>query len=181
MLLFTNYTVCDNCNLNTHKLYGILHVCDNQNVTYHKLYGILLVYDNQSVTYVVIIQSIHANYTVYYMYVIIITLLLTNYTAYSIFVFHFLKHYYNGIFHISFFKALLINEGETTRGKREQGKNDSRGETTRIQGELTPTAFRLVLSAGKLNLPLVPSQDYVLQDNKRCYDKSLSDWNFRFR
>jgi hypothetical protein len=33
--------------------------------------------------------------------------------------FHFLKHYYNGIFHISFFKALLINEGKTTRGKRE--------------------------------------------------------------
>ena len=94
-------------------------------------------------------------------------------------IFHFLKHYYNGIFHISFFKALLINEGKTTRGKREQGKNDSRGETTRIQGELTPTAFRLVLSAGKLNLPLVPSQDYVLQDNKRCYDKILSDWNFR--
>ena len=85
----------------------------------------------------------------------------------------------NGIFHISFFKALLINEGETTRGEREQGKNDSRGETIRIQGELTPTAFRLVLSAGKLNLPLVPSQDYVLQDNKRCYDKILSDWNFR--
>ena len=94
-------------------------------------------------------------------------------------IFHFLKHYYNGIFHISFFKELLINEGETTRGKREQGKNDSRGETTRIQGELTPTAFRLVLSAGKLNLPLVPSQDYVLQDNKRCYDKIVSDWNFR--
>ena len=92
-------------------------------------------------------------------------------------IFHFLKHYYNGIFHISFFKALLINEGETTRGKREQGKNDSRGETTRIQGELT--AFRLVLSAGKLNLSLVPSQDYVLQDNKRCYDKIVSDWNFR--
>jgi hypothetical protein len=57
----------------------------------------------------------------------------------------------NGIFHIPFFKALLINEGETTR----------------IQGGLTPTAFKLVLSAGKLNLPLVPSQDYVLQDNKR--------------
>jgi hypothetical protein len=51
----------------------------------------------------------------------------------------------NGIFHISFFKALLINEGETTR----------------IQGELTSTAFRLVLSAGKLNLPLVPSQDEI--------------------
>jgi hypothetical protein len=96
----------------------------------------------------------------------------------------------NGIFHISFFKALLINECETIRGEREKGKNDSRGErvkgkndsrgeTTRIQGELTPTAFRLVLSAGKLNLPLVPSQDYVLQDNKRCYDKFLSDWNFR--
>jgi hypothetical protein len=25
----------------------------------------------------------------------------------------------NGILHISFFKALLINEGETTRGERE--------------------------------------------------------------
>jgi hypothetical protein len=25
----------------------------------------------------------------------------------------------NGIFHISFFKALSINEGETTRGERE--------------------------------------------------------------
>ena len=94
-------------------------------------------------------------------------------------IFHFLKHYYNGIFHISFFKALLINEGETTRGEREYGKNDLRGETTRIQGELTPTAFRLVLSAGKLNLPLVPSQDYVVQDNKSCYDKILSDWNVR--
>jgi hypothetical protein len=32
----------------------------------------------------------------------------------------------NGIFHISFFKALLINEGETT-----QGANVIRGETTR--------------------------------------------------
>ena len=31
-----------------------------------------------------------------------------------------------GIFHISFFKALLINEGETT-----QGANGIRGETTR--------------------------------------------------
>ena len=40
-------------------------------------------------------------------------------------------------------------------------------------------AFRLVLSAGELNLPLVPSQDYVLQDNKRCNDNILSDWNFR--
>ena len=28
----------------------------------------------------------------------------------------------NGIFHISFFKALLINEGETTRGERESGR-----------------------------------------------------------
>jgi hypothetical protein len=28
---------------------------------------------------------------------------------------------------------------------------------------------------------MVPSQDYVLQDNKRCYDKILSDWNFRLR
>ena len=30
----------------------------------------------------------------------------------------------NGICHISFFKALLINEGETTRGEREYGQND---------------------------------------------------------
>ena len=30
----------------------------------------------------------------------------------------------NGIFHISFFKALLINEGETTRAEREYGRND---------------------------------------------------------
>jgi hypothetical protein len=42
------------------------------------------------------------------------------------------KNICNGIFHISFFKALLINEGETTRGERESGRNDSRGETTRI-------------------------------------------------
>ena len=33
----------------------------------------------------------------------------------------------NGIFHISFFKALLINEGETTRGA-----NGIQGEATRI-------------------------------------------------
>ena len=39
--------------------------------------------------------------------------------------------------------------------------------------------YRLVLLACKLNLPLVPSQNYVLQDNKRCYDTMLSDWNFR--
>ena len=41
------------------------------------------------------------------------------------------KHRENeGIFHISSFKleALLINEGETTRGERESGRNDSRGE-----------------------------------------------------
>jgi hypothetical protein len=30
----------------------------------------------------------------------------------------------NGIFHISFFKALLIYEGETTLGERESGRND---------------------------------------------------------
>ena len=34
----------------------------------------------------------------------------------------------NGIFHISFSKALLINRGETTRGEREWGRNDSGGE-----------------------------------------------------
>jgi hypothetical protein len=45
----------------------------------------------------------------------------------------------NGIFHISFFKALLINEGETTRGEKGIGANGNRGETTRgangIRGE----------------------------------------------
>ena len=61
------------------------------------------------------------------------------------------------------------NRGKTTHGAKRPG----------IQGELTPTAFRLVLWAGKLNLPLVPLQDYALQDNKRCYDTILSDWNFR--
>jgi hypothetical protein len=30
----------------------------------------------------------------------------------------------NGIFHISFFKALLINEGETTLGEQDSGRND---------------------------------------------------------
>ena len=30
----------------------------------------------------------------------------------------------------------------------------------------------------ELALPLVPPQDDVLKD-KRCYDKILSDWNFR--
>jgi hypothetical protein len=30
----------------------------------------------------------------------------------------------NGIFHISFFKVLLINEGETNRAERESGRND---------------------------------------------------------
>ena len=39
----------------------------------------------------------------------------------------------NGIFHTSFFKALLINEGETTRGKTTQGVNRIRGETTRYR------------------------------------------------
>jgi hypothetical protein len=43
----------------------------------------------------------------------------------------------NGIFHISFLKALLINEGETTRGEMTQsepthGANRIRGKTTRI-------------------------------------------------
>ena len=52
----------------------------------------------------------------------------------------------NGIFHISFFKALLINEGETTRGEMKSGRNDPGrtgigGETTHgmngIRGEAT--------------------------------------------
>ena len=52
----------------------------------------------------------------------------------------------NGIFHISFFKALLINEGETTRDEMKSGRNDPGrtgigGETTHgmngIRGEAT--------------------------------------------
>ena len=35
----------------------------------------------------------------------------------------------NGIFHISFFKALLINEGETTRGEKGIGAKRLRGQT----------------------------------------------------
>ena len=48
----------------------------------------------------------------------------------------------NGIFHISFFKALLINEGETTRGERESGRNDSRGEQD--SGRNDPDSYNLV-------------------------------------
>jgi hypothetical protein len=33
----------------------------------------------------------------------------------------------------------------------------------------------LCFSACKLNLPLVPSNDDVLKDNKRCYDNILSE------
>ena len=48
---------------------------------------------------------------------------------------------YNGIFHISFFKVLLIKVGETTRGERESGRTGNRGETTHgengIRGETT--------------------------------------------
>ena len=36
----------------------------------------------------------------------------------------------NGIFHISFFKALLINEGETTWGEKGIGAKRLGGETT---------------------------------------------------
>ena len=35
----------------------------------------------------------------------------------------------NGIFHISFFKALLINEGETTQGEKGIGAKRLRGRT----------------------------------------------------
>ena len=64
----------------------------------------------------------------------------------------------NGIFHISFFKALLINEGETTRGEMKSGRNDPgrtgiggetthgmngiRGETTRIRWWFTRVVCR---------------------------------------
>ena len=42
----------------------------------------------------------------------------------------------NGIFHISFFKALLINEGEKTWGEKGIGANGIRGETTRYRCQL---------------------------------------------
>jgi hypothetical protein len=52
----------------------------------------------------------------------------------------------NGIFHISFFKALLINEGETTRGEKgigakRPGANGNRGETTRYRFAHTPLSL----------------------------------------
>ena len=53
--------------------------------------------------------------------------------------------------------------------------DNERSDETKNEGGATG----LVFSACKLNLPLAPSQDYVLQDNKRCYNKILSDWNFR--
>jgi hypothetical protein len=55
----------------------------------------------------------------------------------------------NGIFHISFFKALLINEGETTRGERESGQNDP-GQmgigAKRLTGRNDPVSFLKMLS-----------------------------------
>jgi hypothetical protein len=44
----------------------------------------------------------------------------------------------NGIFHISFFKALLINESETTQDERESGRNDSRGEQDSGRNDSVP-------------------------------------------
>jgi hypothetical protein len=39
----------------------------------------------------------------------------------------------------------------------------------------------LCFSACKLNLPLVPSQDDVLKDSKRCYDNNLSECGITVR
>ena len=50
----------------------------------------------------------------------------------------------NGIFHISFFKALLINEGETTLGETTPVVNGIRGETTRIHGNQYSILGRLI-------------------------------------
>ena len=54
----------------------------------------------------------------------------------------------NGIFHISFFKALLINEGETTRGEKGIGANGNGGETTgggeRDSGRSDPVPTRVM-------------------------------------
>jgi hypothetical protein len=53
------------------------------------------------------------------------------------------KHRENeGIFHISFFKALLINEGKTTRGERESGRTE-RGETTHGANEIRVETTRI--------------------------------------
>ena len=55
----------------------------------------------------------------------------------------------NGIFHISFFKALLIYEGERESGRndtgeREKGRNDSRGEWD--SGRNDPDSFLGIVS-----------------------------------
>ena len=44
-----------------------------------------------------------------------------------------------------------------------------------IGNEGGASGLHLCFSACKLNLPLVPSQDGVLKDNKRCYDNMLSE------
>ena len=48
----------------------------------------------------------------------------------------------NGIFHISFFKALLINEGETAWGETTHGANRIRGKTTQIHIISSRLGFR---------------------------------------
>jgi hypothetical protein len=50
----------------------------------------------------------------------------------------------NGIFHISFFKALLINEGETTRGQGESGETtwDERDSGRNDPDSMTLTWYR---------------------------------------
>jgi hypothetical protein len=69
-------------------------------------------------------------------------------------------------------KSTLLNE---FRCWKVENLDDERSDENKNEGG----ANGLVFSACKLNLPLVPSQDYVLHDNKRCYDKILSDRNFR--
>ena len=84
---------------------------------------------------------------------------------------------YNFILHLHIDpgdKIYLIDE---FRCWKVENLDDERSDENKNEGGANSNG--LVFSACKLNLPLVPSQDYVLQDNKKCYDKILSDWNFR--
>jgi hypothetical protein len=53
--------------------------------------------------------------------------------------------------------------------------DDERSNEIGNEGGVIAPLAALCFSACKLNLPLVPSQDYVLKDNKRCYDNILSE------
>ena len=72
-----------------------------------------------------------------------------------------------------------INTIDAFRCWKVENLDDERSDENKNEGGANANGIQACVVACKLNLPLVPSQDYVLQDNKRCYDKILSDWNFR--